>query len=159
MIKTNRPSKHTIPCIPGNSKKKKPKGQILSRVCGNRLYASAVRFGRPPDSNQGSSGRCRVSGHHDPQQLPQQNGLETRAYKADCDNNINFETLRSGMSCSTLPTAIFWHHMQYGKAMLHLKRGNASGKQLRPFSLCRGRLVFTDHIISFLVISDPGVSR
>ena len=28
--------------------------------------------------------------------------------------------------------------------MLHLKRGNALGKQLRLFSLCRGRLLFTE---------------
>ena len=44
-------------------------------------------------------------------------------------------TLGSGMSwfklyVFPLPYSPFWHHMHYGKAMLHIKRGSASGKQL-----------------------------
>ena len=33
--------------------------------------------------------------------------------------------------------------MHYGKAMLHIKRGSASGKQLRSFSFCLGCLLIT----------------
>ena len=35
--------------------------------------------------------------------------------------------------------------MHYGKVMLRLQRGGVSGKQLRSFHLCMGRLLITGY--------------
>ena len=77
------------------------------------------------------------------------------AYRADCNNNVE-EFERWGLACRgwrfqklvfRLPYSplAFWRHMHCGKAMLPVKRGSASGRQLRSFSLCLGRLLITNY--------------
>ena len=62
----------------------------------------------------------------------------------DSDRNPSLQS-RQCHGQFPLPYLPFSHHMHYGRAMLHIKRGSDSGKQLRSFSSCPGCLLITGY--------------